>query len=614
MLRPKLGAKLALTIFLPLLWQVVITIWLQEQLSQAECQEEKLENALKMSQATADLNRDIFVSWSNLSASTVVNSIKKAQYYYAYANSSAQLERDLNTLRRTISLNGDSPKRVQQFEEIQATYLGVRNLLLDLRDKMLASNNNTIPFERQASALSLRDRYRKLVDLTAVLTAQINSVDLVDSRAAARDARKQVKQISTLSVWLNVVFAILLFCYITRSISQRISQLQKNVDNLLIGRALTASISGDDEISQLDRKFRKMANEINRAVQAEQAIVTTAPDPIMTLSSAYRIEKANLAAITLWNTTEEAIIGKRFSELVSEECFSILNSSLDQARSESQGISIDTTIDANGEQKYINFSVSWSPEFSLYTCIIRDLSERKKAEELRDQVVAMISHDLRSPLNTIGFLCELLKNGKGGTLSSRGEGALKQAELSFRQMLGLVNDLLDLEKAAAGMMELQSENLAFRELLSLALAATEGGAKQANLTITVSNEELMLWCDRVKMERVLTNLIGNAISHSPTGAQISIAAIATGDFLKISIEDQGEGVPEKDKENIFKPYFQSVQTTSKRTKLLSSGLGLAICKAFIELHGGKITIESGVGGGSIFSFTIAKQPQAVNHS
>ena len=225
---------------------------------------------------------------------------------------------------------------------------------------------------------------------------------------------------------------------------------------------------------------------------------------------------------------------------------------------------------------------------------------RAESERLRDALLSSVSHDLRTPLGTIsGAASSLADPDAHFPEDSRRELARSICEESER-LNRLVGDLLSMTRLESGAVILQKEWHPVEEVVGSALTRLRKMLRDRPVTIHVAEDTPMTYLDGVLVEQVLVNLIENALKHSSEGTPIEIDASARGDQLVIDVADHGEGIAEASAEWIFEKFSTS------RTKGISEGvgLGLAICKGFVEAHGGTIFAENRPGGGALFRFTI----------
>jgi signal transduction histidine kinase len=235
--------------------------------------------------------------------------------------------------------------------------------------------------------------------------------------------------------------------------------------------------------------------------------------------------------------------------------------------------------------------------------LFRDIEEQGRqlaiASQHKSQFLANMSHELRTPLNAILGYTELLTDGIYGELPEKQRGVLDRVQANGRHLLGLINDVLDLSKIEAGQLKLALEDYAMPSVVQSVVAATESlaAAKGLKLVTSVVNGLPPGRGDERRLAQVLLNLVGNAIKFTEQGSVEIRAATHAGHF-ELAVADTGPGISPEDQLLIFEE-FQQVDNTSTRKKG-GTGLGLAISRRIVELHGGRLSVESDLGKGSTF--------------
>ncbi len=224
------------------------------------------------------------------------------------------------------------------------------------------------------------------------------------------------------------------------------------------------------------------------------------------------------------------------------------------------------------------------------------------ASHHKSQFLANMSHELRTPLNAILGYTELIVDQIYGEVPEKINEVLDRVQKSGRHLLGLINDVLDLSKIEAGQLTLGLSSYAFNDVVQAVVSAVGSLAaeKQLRLTADVAPDLPVGQGDERRITQVLLNLVGNAIKFTDTGT-IAIRVTADGEGFLVSVSDTGSGIPEDQQERIFEE-FQQVDAPASRNK--GTGLGLAIAKRIVELHGGRIWVESVVGKGSTFFLSL----------
>jgi PAS domain S-box-containing protein len=250
-------------------------------------------------------------------------------------------------------------------------------------------------------------------------------------------------------------------------------------------------------------------------------------------------------------------------------------------------------------------SVNASPiPLNNYGAVIAytDITERKKIEQMKDEFVSITSHELRTPLTSIKASLDLLSTGKLGTLTLKGEKVLGFARSDTQRLERLINDILEHQRLRFGNQVLQYEDCPVNTIIQQAWNIIEPLAVQNKVNVSISSLDCTVTADGDRLVQVLTNLLYNAIKFSESESKIWLRVFQQENQVLFEVEDQGIGIPQDKLEIIFEPFRQVDNSSSRGYE--GSGLGLAICKSIIIAHGGKIGVESELGVGSKFYFTI----------
>jgi signal transduction histidine kinase len=229
--------------------------------------------------------------------------------------------------------------------------------------------------------------------------------------------------------------------------------------------------------------------------------------------------------------------------------------------------------------------------------------ELEAASRHKSEFLANMSHELRTPLNAIIGFSEVLSERMFGELNEKQEEYLKDIHASGQHLLSLINDILDLSKIEAGRMELELTDFDLPATLDNALILVRERAGRRNITLHTAVDERLgqVRADERKIRQVALNLLSNAIKFTPEGGRIEVAAVPKDGAVEVSVSDTGVGIATEDHQAVFEE-FRQVGTVEKKAE--GTGLGLTLCRKFIELHGGRIWVKSQVGVGSTFTFTI----------
>jgi len=225
-------------------------------------------------------------------------------------------------------------------------------------------------------------------------------------------------------------------------------------------------------------------------------------------------------------------------------------------------------------------------------------------EQLRDDLVHLIVHDLRSPLSAILAYLQLIKLDAGDQLNPEVAESINEANKVAVTMSEMVSDLLDVSRLEAGQMPLTPTEVDFSALILEAMASVRSAAQRVEVRFEPPPQPVRVFCDQAVMKRVIANLVANAVkfTHGPGEVRVRLTADPVGVTLEVT--DNGPGIPAPYQQKIFEKFGQVEATRQGGQR--SSGLGLTFCKLSVEAHGGRIGVESEVGKGSTFWFTLPR--------
>ncbi len=419
----------------------------------------------------------------------------------------------------------------------------------------------------------------------------------------------ELRQQMHLQLWASLIVSILatvsLAFLTTRSVTRRLAHLTEHSRRIAQGEALVTPIMGNDEISELDQVLHNMAAEIEALIHRERIIIENAGDIICVIDNSLKITTVSPPVEALLGISAQKLLGSSYLTILDRENSEVAISTIARAAS---GGTTDCRFEATlktSAGKAINclVSLSFVPREEILILIFHDISKLKEAERFKQHVVSMVSHDLRSPLTAVSHILEMFEEGMFGELNQEGKIMLGRADQSTKQMSRLITDLLDLDKIESGKLNLSMGNFSSNELLERAQMLTADLAQQAKCTVRIEKGEGHVSCDVERVSQVLTNLIGNALKVSPPGEEIVLRAEMKSSLIQFSVRDCGPGIAPELHSLIFER-FKEVRVDEPKTV---ADLGLAICKALVELHGGTIEIESDGQPGNCFKFTL---PQA----
>jgi len=241
----------------------------------------------------------------------------------------------------------------------------------------------------------------------------------------------------------------------------------------------------------------------------------------------------------------------------------------------------------------------------------------EKTNLAKSDFLANMSHELRTPLNAIIGFSELLQDQLFGQINEKQHKYVSNILISGKHLLSLINDILDLSKVESGKMDLELSVFLLRESLDASMMLLKEKALKSGIELHLDlapEADVQIVADQRKLKQILFNLLSNAIKFTPEGGAVDVSAARDGDFIEITVSDTGMGIREEDIPKLFHPFNQLESVYTKGFE--GTGLGLALNRLLVELHGGRIWVKSEFGSGSRFSFTIpltqaaAKEPPA----
>ncbi|MCL4557319.1 MAG: ATP-binding protein [Deltaproteobacteria bacterium] len=366
----------------------------------------------------------------------------------------------------------------------------------------------------------------------------------------------------------------------------------------------------------------------NRSIKRKEFYINNMHDGLCVLDKDDNIVDVNPSFTAMLGYTREEVIGKSIFDLFDKDNKKILAEEFEKRyEGKSSTYEIDVTR-KNGET--IPIVISGAPviedgelvrkigiftDISFLKKIQRELEiknrELDKANKAKSDFLASMSHELRTPLNAIMGFSEVLLERNFGTLNQKQEDYIKDIFEAGEHLLLLINDILDLARVESGQMTFEPSDFYVRDVVEQSISIVKERAlkQHINLTYEVRGGTEIVYADERKIKQVLYNLLTNAIKFTPDNGSIKIIAGRSNDDIMFTVEDTGIGIPEEAISGLFYPFSQIRQLHPSIHE--GTGLGLSIVKAILELHGGEIWVESRVGKGSRFIFTI---PSNIRHS
>ncbi|MBV5122559.1 sensor histidine kinase ResE [Bacillus halotolerans] len=432
-------------------------------------------------------------------------------------------------------------------------------------------------------------------------------VFLSQSLLAVKDTTKHTTRYIFLAAGIAIVLTTFFAFFLSSRVTYPLRKMREGAQDLAKGKFDTKiPILTQDEIGELATAFNQMGRQLNFHINAlnqekEQLsnILSSMADGVITINIDGTILVTNPPAerfLQAWYYEQNMNIKEGdnlppeakelFQNAVSTEKEQMIEMTL-------QGRSWVLLMSPLYAESHVRGAVA----------VLRDMTEERRLDKLREDFIANVSHELRTPISMLQGYSEAIVDDIASSEEDRKEIAQIIYDESLR-MGRLVNDLLDLARMESGHTGLHYEQINLNEFIEKIMRKFSGVAKEKNISlhqdISLTEEEFMF--DEDKMEQVFTNLIDNALRHTQSGGNVSISVHTVKDGIKIDVKDSGSGIPEEDLPFIFERFYKADKARTRGRA--GTGLGLAIVKNIVEAHNGTITVHSRMDKGTTFTFYI----------
>ncbi len=330
--------------------------------------------------------------------------------------------------------------------------------------------------------------------------------------------------------------------------------------------------------------------------QRLRAIFETVLDGIVTINADSTIESFNPAAERIFGYAADRVVGQHIHALVAESHREALDAFI------SGDLARNTTAVMAGRQDPIQgrrsdgqafpmellVSEMWLGGTRKFTAVVRDDTERQKLDRMKNEFISTVSHELRTPLTSIGGVLGLIEGGLAGKVPEKALHLVSVARANCERLVRLINDILDVEKMKSGRMEFQIKSLDLGAVVSKAIETNVAAAASFDVALVFHAPEpgVRVDADHDRLIQVLTNLVSNTAKYSPPGDAVTVSIGGEGDLVRVTVADNGPGIPEVFRARIFSKFGQADSSDSRAKG--GTGLGLHICRTIVERIGGTI--------------------------
>jgi PAS domain S-box-containing protein len=446
------------------------------------------------------------------------------------------------------------------------------------------------------------------------------------ARKSDRTQRKgqHLREAAAIAALGSLLAALLASAMLTARILKPLSRLSQVAHRIGEGDLdARAQVEGHDELARLAADFNAMANHLKRyrhsslgellaAQHAAQSAIDSIPDPVVIFNTEGRIVNINRAAESMLGAelspdVEEplGLVPPPVREVLQRLRAHVLSGKGGYApRDFSEAVSIKA---ADGERYLLPRATPVYGEqggVQGATIILQDVTRLRRFDELKNDLVATVAHEFRTPLTSLRMAVHLCLEGVVGPLGEKQADLLQAAREDCERLQSIIDDLLDLARLSAGRVEMRKVALSVQNLVEGSIAELRSIAEQRQVSLSAELSPLSpdkIVADPERLGLVFANLISNAIRHTPAGGSVTVRALETksGAAIRFEVRDTGEGIPVEYQREIFHKFFRVPGSAGG-----AAGLGLSIAKEIVEAHSGEIGVDSQPAAGSTFHFTI----------
>ncbi len=605
-LRLTLTQQIVLLITFPVLVQIGFFVWLTNIVTEVEQAREKESEAVDGLVLVNEVLNDVMAIGAGM---FMFQAAKDPTFLMEIESNYARLDTHTEELNRLAARTTDQSSGVKGFAAIISEVSTTLEQAADFKQEEVWDIESV---HISGTIKSLCRRIRVIGERTIEQQSKVRAL----TRAKEQKARAELQSLLRIMTFTNLGMALGLGLIFTMSVGMRFRQLMYNTMSVSFGKPLGLPMEGDDELARLDQIVHSLANDLVTTRQQERAMIDNTAEIICSLDESLRFNEVNPAVTVRLGYEQETVRGSLFQSYVHEEDRKIAYDALNRCKTEGREIEFEARIQgSDGRYRDMELVGRWSNVDQHLFLIIRDVTARKEAERLKQEVIAMVSHDLRAPLSSLGITLDLILEGVAGELNERGHRLVSVGRRSVASLIAIINDLLDIERFESSGFKLDYEDSEPAQMVSDAVNTVLPEAEARKIRLVQDCEDVDLVVDKERLRRVLQNLINNAIKFSPDDQEIKItcksggngtAGSAAATEAEFRVADHGPGIPEDKRVSVFDKFSQ-VGTGSEGERK-GTGLGLAICKTIVEAHGGRIGIDENEGGGSVFWFIVPKKP------
>lgn len=467
-------------------------------------------------------------------------------------------------------------------------------------------NDPTIPARKKGSLLK-NDVFNLLMDSDPLVRRIVDVQTSIDSLESSElDKSRWLLVSSAIGAFLlSLLVTFLAAVTFYRSFGKRLQLIESNAEKVAMQQELPAALSGGDEIDELDRTLHAAAQFVKSVHQKEFAVLNKSVDVLCSIDTRFKIISIGESVEKSWFYRVDDVLGRSIFTLLPEPDAVRIRKILSESTEAAFEHDFESEFRCgDGETREFAWKVRWNPKESSYFCVLRDISERKKIERAKQRLLAIASHDLRTPLMSVSANLSSLAAGRFGELDGNLQAALTESEQNLDKLMDLIQSLLDLERMESTGANLEMGCVSAMDVALQAISAVEPVARAANINIVSPSRDEAILADERRLTQILTNLLHNSLNRSKADQTVTVVVASNGPLVRIYVLDEGATISPDEQDLIFEKYFQSHSEDQRRDRRAS--LNLALAKVLTEAQNGVIGVTSEPGKGSQFYVQFAK--------
>jgi PAS domain S-box-containing protein len=388
-----------------------------------------------------------------------------------------------------------------------------------------------------------------------------------------------------------ISLALLAVIYILREFGTAFSTLMRNTERVAKKETLLPPLKGKSELARLDNLIHSLSSEVEQAREQEKALLENSPVLMCSIGVDFVITEISTAVEEILQFRPYEIRGESLLSLIDSEEKQHLIKTLERCRQSNDPVTFECKLKTKqGKPIFSQWNVQWNPRNETFFGTVQDITIKKEAEKLKAEVVAMVSHDLRSPLASLSVSFDMMNQGFAGEFNDKGKEIIGETRDAIVSLMALINDLIEAEKLDSDSYLPHFEIVRIKSVLNELLGNLDEDAKWKEIKYLSDVEDIDIRADQDKITRVIRTFLVNAVRRSNKGGTIKVSCrrvdseSASTEMMEFRVEDFGPGLDQNQRQQIFER-FSSVSTEG-------ANLRFFLCRAIVEAHDGDIGADT----------------------